>query len=111
MTKVNLALEWLGKDVLENPTAIRVFTDFGTVEYGGCSRGQLLANYNRVVVASGGAPVVVGADTAFRPANTRGKLRFDSLRSQRSAVLGAFNLGDWAYRKYLVSEEAEYQYA
>merc|ERR1719464_891123 len=108
MTKVNLALEWLGKDVLENPTAIRVFTDFGTVASGGCTRGELLANYNRVVVASGGAPVVVGADTTFRPANMRGQLRFDSLRSKRSAVLRTFNLGDWAYRKHLVSGASEY---
>jgi len=111
MTKVEVALQWLRSRAAQEPDKIQVFADGSDTAAGGCTDAELLGRYQTIVQASGGRPVVAGADTKFWPSDMRGRWRYDRLRSRRAAVLGAFGLGDWAYREFLESPKAEYQYA
>lgn len=123
MTKARLFQRWLQSR--KDPEEIVIFTDARDILFGGCSEAELLERYRAVVAASGGAPVVAGAELGLWPSPSTwpvqlvGRLsRYAELAARRHAVQDVLVPGNRSYGDYALcaaesgpcSTPPEYQY-
>lgn len=101
--KVSYSLPVFQKLADRHPDKIHAIMDGGDIAFGGCSNHELMSRYHNIVKASGGLPVVVGADSYLFPdweGTMRRKFDLPEATSRRNSVLEAFGLDPDAYGQY-----------
>lgn len=106
-TKNCLMRKELEKLVAENPQQHAVLTDGADVTFGGCGEHHLLEAYRKTVMASDGAPIVLGAELGLYPGVDHPgwhgldvAKRYDDLEPRRRNVLREMGLAEDLYAKH-----------
>lgn len=93
VSKVQLYSKAVKARAAKNPHEVLILMD-SDVANGGCSESELLDRYQKIVSTSGGAPIVVSADSNQFPPIKGGIQAFQtkSYQDRRAAVMNGFGL-------------------
>lgn len=93
LSKNEMLLDWLDDQMPAHADELVIVVDASDMLYGGCEVDKLLSNYKRTFAGTGGASVIVGAQSSLFPNGEKyATQRYAELRSRRQKVLNVSGL-------------------